>query len=254
MNKYILKSTSLSLLISLFVLASCSSDDDNTTPAATLQVQLTEVGHGATPNTHAGEELHLEAEILASAKIANVKLEIQHESNSAAPLIEILYNDYNGLINATFHKHVLIPANQPVGTYHLHLTVTDMDGNVKTAQSDLEILSAEEQSGIDIAITELGHGSVGSSHVDAGGDLHISGTIVSVHAVATISMEIHSDDIPGAQAIEATFNNYAGQTTINFHEHIDIPASQPAGHYHVHFTVTDDEGHSQTAEYELEIE
>src|SRR5690606_7993206 len=121
---------------------------------------LTEVGHGGTPpHAHAGEDLHLEAEILAEAKIANVIIEIHSETDTTATEFTASYSDYNGLINATFHKHIDIPATQPAGLYHLHLTVTDTEGNTQTAESELEILATEENSEITIALTEIGHGA-----------------------------------------------------------------------------------------------
>lgn len=255
MKKYISKLTILLSLVVIASLTSCSSDDDNGTISPNIDITLTEVGHGGTPaHAHAGEDLHLEAEITAKAKIASVAIEIHSEDNNEAPEITATYNDYNGLINATFHKHIDIPATQPAGMYHLHLTVTDMDGNTKTAEAEIEILPADSEGEISIALTEIGHGSIGSSHAHAGEEMHIEGIITSVHAIATVSIEIHHETNASAPEIEAEFTNYAGQTNVNFHEHIAIPASQPTGPYHFHITVTDDEGHTHTAEYELEIE
>lgn len=254
MKKYISKIALFTVFASA-VLTSCSDDDNNVAAPAQLDVTLTEVGHGGTPpHAHAGEDLHLEAEILAKAKIASVSVEIHSETDASAPEITATYADYNGLINATFHKHVDIPATQPAGIYHLHLTVTDLDGNTKTAESELEILAADNSGDITIALTEIGHGTIGNSHAHAGEDMHIEGTITSAHAIATVAIEIHSESDATAPEIEAVYTNYAGQTTANFHEHLDIPANQPAGHYHFHITVTDDEGHTHTEEYELEIE
>lgn len=256
MKKHISKFAALFTLFAI-TLTSCSSDDNNDTvaPQPQLSINLTEVGHGGTvPHAHAGEDLHLEAEILAGAKIAGITVEIHSETNAAAPEITASYADYNGLINATFHKHIDIPATQPAGMYHLHITVTDTQGNTVSAESDLEILAPENNSDISINLTEIGHGAIGNSHAHAGDDMHIEGTITSVHAIATVAIEIHSESNAGAPEINATYTNYAGQTTANFHEHLLIPASQPAGHYHFHITVTDDEGHSSTKEYELEIE
>jgi hypothetical protein len=255
MTKYISKITAILSIITLSALTSCSNDDDKPVTQAALTVEFTEIGHGGTPpDAHAGEDLHIEAEILAEAKIASVSIAIHSESNTAAPEINASYDDYNGLKNATFHKHVDIPATQPAGIYHLHLTVTDTDGNVKIAESDLEILAAETDNSINIEITELGHGTAGSFHAHAGEDMHMEGVITSQHAISTVVVEIHNESDATAPEIERTYTNYAGQTTANFHEHIIIPANQPTGHYHFHITVTNDEGNSKTAEYELEIE
>lgn len=256
MTKYISKISALFTVIILATLTSCSSDDDNNVIApSNIDINLTEVGHGGTlPHVHAGEDLHLEAEILADAKINTVKIEIHSESNSSAPAITASYEDYKGLKNATFHKHIDIPANQPAGIYHLHLTVTDLNGKTKTAEAEIEVLAAEPEGEITIDLTEIGHGEIGHSHAHAGDDIHVEGTITSVHPIATIAIEIHNESDASAPEIEASFSNYAGQTSANFHEHIQIPTNQPAGHYHFHITVTDNDGHSYTKEYELEIE
>lgn len=255
MKKHISKFIGLFSIITVSTLTSCSNDDDNATVSNRLEVAFTEVGHGGTPpHAHAGEDLHLEAEILAEAKIASVTVAIHSETNANAPEINATYSDYNGLINATFHKHIDIPATQPAGLYHLHLTVTDTDGNTRTAESELEILTAEDEGGITIALTEIGHGTPGNFHAHAGEEMHIEGAISSAHPVATIAIEIHHATNSAAPEIEAVYSNYAGQTSVNFHEHLAVPASQPAGHYHFHITVTDDEGHTHTEEYELEIE
>lgn len=243
------------IILTSAVLTSCSSDDDAAaiTTAAPV-VTLTEVGHGGTiPHAHAGEDLHLEAEILAEGKIASVKVSIHAEGNASAPEINATFSDYNGLRNATFHKHIDIPATQPAGLYHLHLEVTDELGNITSAGSDLEILPAEV-SGITVNITEFGHGTPGSFHAHAGDDMHIEGVITSVNPIATIALEIHNESDASVPEINATFTAYAGQTNANFHEHVTVPASQPAGHYHAHFTVTDNQGNTHTEEYELEIE
>lgn len=256
MTKYISRiAFSIFSLTTLLFAASCSDDDNNVNTQPGIDVTLTEVGHGGTPpHAHAGEDLHLEAEVTAMAKIANVTVEIHSETNSSAPEIVVSFNDYNGLINAEFHKHIDIPASQPAGLYHLHLTVTDANGNKKAAESELEILPAETEGSISIAMTEIGHGAIGSSHAHAGEDIHVEGTITSVNPVAVIQVEIHNESDASAPEITAEFANYAGQTAVNFHEHIDIPAAQPAGHYHFHITVTDNSGASHTEEYELEIE
>lgn len=256
MKTFLVRSLSLLSIASFAILTSCSSDDDVTTVPVAAEITITalEVGQGNNLQAQAGKDLHLEAEIFASEKIATVSVEIHNESDANAPEINASYNDYSGLLNATLHKHIDIAATQPAGRYHLHVTVTDQKGNTKTVESELEILAADVPSGIEINLTEIGHGTVGSSHAHAGDDMHVEGTITSVHPIATVSVEIHNESDPSVPEIEAAYSNYAGQSTVNFHEHIDIPASQPAGHYHFHLTVTDNQGHSETAEYELEIE
>lgn len=254
MKKYISSTVVALSLLSITLFTSCSSDDNSNPVTGSIEINLTEVGHATPAHAHAGEDLHLEAEILASQKIATVSVELQHESNSSAPIIRTSFTDYAGLLNATFHKHIDIPATQPSGHYHLRLTVTDQDGNSKTETADVEVLPAGDESTIEIELTELGHGTIATAHAHAGEDMHIEGHIHSSNPVATIEIEMHHESNTSAPEIMQTFSNYAGQTEVDFHEHIAIPANQPAGEYHFHITVTDNQGNSKTAEYHLEIE
>lgn len=254
MKKYISNTVAVLSLLSITLFTSCSSDDNSNSVAGNIEINLTEVGHGTPAHAHAGEDLHLEAEILASQKIGTVSVELQHKSNTSAPIIRTSFTDYVGLLNATFHKHIDIPATQPAGQYNLRLTVTDQDGNAKTETAEVEILPASTESAIEIELTELGHGTIETAHAHAGEDMHVEGHIHSTNPVATVEIEIHHESNSSAPEITQTFSNYAGQTEVDFHEHIDIPVNQPTGAYHFHITVTDNQGNSKTAEYHLEIE
>ena len=252
MKNNISKFIAIIALVSTSIFTSCSSDDNGATTAHTISIDLTEVGSRNNGQATAGQDLHLEAEILATGKIASVAVEIHSESNSSAPEINQIFTDYNGLLNATFHKHIDIPATQPAGHYHLHLTVTDQDGNVKTVESELEILASNSL--FSVNLTEFGHGTPGNFHGHAGEDLHIEGIITSVNPIATIAISMHHETNASAPEINANYTDYTGQTNVNFHKHLLIPSNQPLGDYHVHFTVTDNQGNSQSFDYEFEIE
>ena len=53
---------------------------------------------------------------------------------------------YIGVKNTEFHEHIDIPADAPLGAYHLHITVTDKEGQTATAKAHLEVI---ENDGID---------------------------------------------------------------------------------------------------------
>lgn len=137
MNKYISKIAVVTAFVSFSFFTSCNSDDDNAQD--TITINLTEVGSGNSGVVSAGSDLHLEAEIYASAKIATIEVELHRETDTSAPEIHFVYTEYAGLLNADFHKHIDIPAHQPTGNYHLHFTVTDNQGNSSTVEHDLEI-------------------------------------------------------------------------------------------------------------------
>jgi hypothetical protein len=85
-----------------------------------------------------------------------------------------------------------------------------------------------------------------------GSDLHIEANITAEGAIARIDVEIHQEN--GEYKIEKSYTEgYSGLKNKLFHEHIDIPDETPAGEYHLHLTVTDQFGQTETAESELTI-
>jgi uncharacterized membrane protein len=132
-------------LMGLSILALSSSKEDEDKPAKPV-ITITELGSHDTPEgkVTAGEDLHLEAEIVAEGSIARIDVEI-HPENGGDSEIEKTYTDekYVGKKNVEFHEHIDIPANAPAGEYHLHLTVTDKTGQTTTEEAELEILEAE---------------------------------------------------------------------------------------------------------------
>lgn len=88
----------------------------------------------------------------------------------------------------------------------------------------------------------------------AGSDLHLEGEIIAENLIRRIDIEIHQED-GGDFKIEKSFTEgkYMGVKNAHFHEHIEIPSEAPAGKYHLHFTVTDRLGQTETRESELMV-
>ncbi|MBE6332092.1 MAG: DUF4625 domain-containing protein [Bacteroidales bacterium] len=124
------------------VFAACNNDDDDT---AKPVITLTEVGHENSKTATAGDDMHLEADIVAEGLIARIDIEIHMEEGGDYE-IECSYTDgkYIGVRNTEFHEHIDIPADAPAGEYHLHFTVTDKAGQQTTAESDVNIVASEE--------------------------------------------------------------------------------------------------------------
>lgn len=247
MKNYLSKIGIFTLVASSLIFTSCSDDD----AADTISINIKEVGSNNSGVATAGSNLHIEADLVATARIASVEIEMHHETDASAPEINVIFTEYAGQINAELHKHIDIPDNQPAGDYHLHIKVMDANGNTRTAETEVRILASNANL-FSINLTEIGHGTAGNFHAHAGEDMHIEGTISSTNPIASIAIEIHKT---GAPDIEAVFTTpYAGQTSVNFHEHIDIPANQPTGMYHFHLVVIDNQGNEAEVEYDLEIE
>ena len=130
-------------IIALFSFSFVACKDDDKSSVAKPVITLTEVGHDNSGIGHIGDDLHLEAEIVAEGSIKRIDIEI-HQEEGGKFEIEKSYTEgkYIGVKNAEFHEHIDIPAEAPVGEYHLHFTVVDGEGQSTTVESDVEIQAA----------------------------------------------------------------------------------------------------------------
>lgn len=79
----------------------------------------------------------------------------------------------------------------------------------------------------------------------AGNDLHAEASITAPNKLAEIIVEIHGNG--WEKEFSYKDEKIVGQTTYNFHKHMDVTAA-PKGHYHVHLKVVDQAGKSATFE------
>jgi len=210
------------------VLFAACSDDDDVLPAAPA-ITGVEIGSDNSKIGYAGSDFHIDAAITAPAGIAEVRVEIHPASGAGWEYDSVYTEGFAGLNNAQFHKHIDIPADAATGHYHLHLTVTDANGTKADIEEEIEIKQ-------DATLPSIS--GLGIELENSGNELHLETTITAPNKIAEVSVEIH-----GAWEEEYTYTDAAmvGQTTYDFHQHIDISAA-PAGHYHVHLKVVDQAG------------
>jgi len=237
------------------VLYSCSSDDDNSMNAP--QITNFEFGegseHSTDPVAYIGSDIHLEAEINAEATVSSITLIIHaHDLEVGEGEVEWdfeqVYTEAQYLvINPTFHVHVDVPPTAPAGEYHIELIVTDEDGNSTEVDGHIQILAPITLSDFSIDTTAA-----------RGGDFHAEFMIDAVNGIHSITVDVHAHGLTvGEGEVEWDYEeeflgDYHEQTSIEFHEHIDIPATAPVGEYHIIFTVEDEDGN--TTEYETHID
>lgn len=238
------------------ILQSCNNDDDN--PALNAPVISNfEYGEGSSHSTervaYKGSDIHFEAEISAEALVSSITLDIHaHDLSLGENEVEWDYGqtftDSAYLVmNPVFHEHIDVPSNIPAGEYHITLTVTDELGNSTEIEGHIDILDP-------IALSEI---SIDTSVV-RGSDFHAEFMIHAVHGVHNITVDIHAHGItPGTGEVEWHFEEvftegYHELTEVEFHKHIDVPVTAPAGEYHIIFTVEDEDGN--TLEYEAHID
>lgn len=237
-------------------LHSCSSDDDNALNAPVIS--NFEYGEGSAHSTdqvgYKGSNIHLEAEIAAEANVSSITLSIHaHDLPLGTGEVdwdfEQVFTDSNYLvINPTFHEHIDIPANIPAGEYHIELTVTDELGNSTKVEGHIHILDPIVLEDVSIDAT-----------VVRGDDFHAEFFINAVNGIHNITVDIHADGITTgvgevAWHYDQIFSEgYHGQTEVEFHEHIDVPATAPAGEYHMVITVEDENGNTKKLDTHINI-
>lgn len=104
------------------------------------KITLTEVGHENSGKAEQGDDLHLEVEIVAEGLIKSIHVEIHRENGSFEIEKSYTTGKYIGVKNTEFHEHIDIPAEAPLGEYHLHFTVTDNEGQTATAETHIEVI------------------------------------------------------------------------------------------------------------------
>ncbi len=130
-------------LVSVMALSFNSCDKEEQT-VSKPKITLTEVGHDNSKHAHPGHDLHLEAEIVAEGVIKSINVEIHQEDGSFEIEKSYVEGKYIGVKNVEFHEHIDIPANAPLGEYHLHLTVTDNEGQQSMAETHIDIEDGED--------------------------------------------------------------------------------------------------------------
>ncbi len=125
----------------LLFATSCNKEENPAKPT----VNLTEVGHDNEKVAMRGDDLHLEADILAEGLIKRIDVEIHQENGTYE--IEKSYTEgkYAGVKNVEFHEHIDIPADAPLGEYHLHFTVTDQKGQTTLAEAHIDVIEFDEE-------------------------------------------------------------------------------------------------------------
>jgi len=138
-SKFRIMNTRVFLIVITFMVGlfftSCEKDDE-TVPKPVID--LLELGLANSKTAYVGADLHIEAEIVAEGKINKITVEI-HQEEGSSDEIKVEYDEFAGLKNTTFHKHVDIPATTVAGTYHCHVIVSDMDGNSTTVEEEISI-------------------------------------------------------------------------------------------------------------------
>lgn len=180
---------------------SCNDDDDDVSKPT---ISIMELGIADSHIAYAGADLHIEAEIEAINNIDLVNVEIHQEEGSSDEIVAS-YDEYAGLKNTTFHKHVDIPAGTPEGTYHVHITVTDQAGYQTTVEDEIEIEELVDEEAPVITVTSAPESGQAFS---SGQTISISGGITDNITLAGMFVALvkESDNIADADVDDESPN------------------------------------------------
>ena len=141
------------LIAAIIILAASCSDDEVSMP----EIQNFRLGYDNATAFHAGDDLHIDAEIVARNGIDVIVIDIHYEGDHKKTFRfadgdhdlheweeEIRFEKFRGLKNTTFHEHLDIPADAMPGLYDLHFKVIDQEGY--TAEVDVEFTILEPES------------------------------------------------------------------------------------------------------------
>lgn len=138
----------LTLFAAIAALTSCEKND-------LPRITDVEIGYDNTRTVEAGKDLHFEATITASYKITGIRLVIHAEEDdhkSASAItdesdhhqeweVDKTYTGaYVNVKNTVLHEHVEVPLTAEPGHYHLHIYVTDEEGNQGIYETEIEVL------------------------------------------------------------------------------------------------------------------
>lgn len=113
------------------------------------EIDFHELGMENSKTATAGEDLHMDAEIVTENTIDRIEVEIHHENEHSHMKgtfdegeweVDTVYTEFSGLKNTKFHEHLEVPVTAEAGEYHFYFKVTDMEGYQTVYEDEIEIL------------------------------------------------------------------------------------------------------------------
>jgi len=188
------------LVVATPLFTSCEDDEDNFEKPVISELEL---GLDDSHLAYIGGDLHIEAEIVAEAKISTITVEI-HQEEGSSDEIEVVYDEFEGLKNTTFHKHVDIPETMIAGEYHCHIIVTDMEGNQTTVEDEIDLETVVDETAPIVSVASAP--AEGDNFID-GEAISISGNISDdnslggmVVALVYTADSIADEDVTGSNS------------------------------------------------------
>lgn len=190
------------------VFTACNQDDEISAP----EITGLEVGLSNSRVAYIGSDLHVEAEIIAEGKIALVNVEM-HKEDGSGEEIEAEFDEFAGLKNTNFHKHIDIPAETTAGDYHFHLTVTDQNGNSTTVEEEITIEELVDEEAPELTVSSA---PANGQTFAVGETITLSGTVTDNMGLGGMLVALVYEDDAIADA-DVTGDN--SQVIVMLHTH-----------------------------------
>ncbi|MCL6217459.1 DUF4625 domain-containing protein [Zunongwangia pacifica] len=201
-------------------------------------------------NAVRGGELHAEAQLAADHEISSVSVSIhghglEPEEGEIEWTFDKTYENYSGT-SAELHEHIDVPENAALGEYHMTITVIDAEGHSHAEGAHFHITDGNNNADA-ITISDMKV----DENVKAGEEIHVEAAIAGEHGIEKVEVHIHFEDGEGWE-IEKSYD-YEDKTSVDFHEHIDVPTDAAKGEYHLSLEVTDHEGNVNSADAHFNV-
>lgn len=204
---------SIAFVTGLFF-TSCEKEDEISKP----QINDVELGTNNSKIGIIGSDLHVEAEVVAEAKINTIQIQIHQEEKNGGWTFDSIYTEFSGLKNTTFHKHIDISSNADTGIYHFHFIVTDMDGNQTTIEEEMRIINPTD---LTAPVITISNAPTSNQYFSNGQTISISGIVSDDISLAGMYIGLVRE---GQNLADADVNDENTITIMHTHE-FDNPTS-----------------------------
>jgi hypothetical protein len=220
------------VLVLALAFQSCKKDeDDENNPPVISNFEL---GYEDSGEAFLGADLHIEAEIVAEAKIDRIQLTIHPEGEHDKSVaheeeweVDTTYTKFNGLKNTEFHEHLEVPFEAEEGHYHFHFAVIDMDGNTKEIERELHV---EAPSDTEAPVITISSSPSNGQVFQNGETISISGTVTDNLAIGGLyvglvrtTQNLENADVIAANTITLLhMHDFEGAAEYNFSAEIEV--------------------------------
>lgn len=223
------------VLVLALAFQACNKDEEEALNPPTISTF--EFGYEDSGEAFLGADLHIEAEIIAEAKIDRIQVTIHPEGEHEKSVndeheweVDTTYTKFNGLKNTTFHEHLEVPVHADTGHYHFHSIIVDMDGNTKEVERELHVEAPIDTEAPVLTISD--HPTNGQSFQN-GETISISGTISDNLALGGLyvglvrtNQNLENADMDASNTITLLhLHDFDGALEYNFTAEIQVGAS-----------------------------